>query len=575
MKKFLSVHFIFLMLGSIYPIQAQVVLSEIMFDAVGNDFHDEFVEIVNLGISASIDLTNWQITDGSGVDMLAPHDDGLLLLPGQFAVILDASYFANSTTYDEIIPADALIITIDNLTFGSSGLSNSTPETVSLLDASGTVVSEYTYSLGNNPGFSDEKMVLAGPNGLDNWPDSRVLFGTPGRRNSVSPLRFDVAVVPDDVRFSPPGVQDGDDVTISAVVRNVGTNPATDFTVQFYEDLNRNERGDLGEELGSPFGLNGELAPADSISFSIEFASISAGVHQIIVRAMFAADEDSSNNQALRQLLVGFSTQTMRINEIMYSPIAGSDEWVEILNHDTKTIDFNLWSISDSDTTTRILIDSSVVVAPGMALVLSEGSAVANIFDIPKEGLLVFNSFPTLNNTSDSFILYDPQGRVMDRVNYTSMWGGDSGVSLERINPEAASNDRSNWSSSVALRGATPGSRNSLFAQSLPEQASLTVEPNPFSPLADGANRNALIHYVLPVTTATVNIKIYDIRGRLIRFLVNNRPSGARNTVAWDGRTDDGNLARMGIYVVFLQALNARSGVLETRKKTVVLAKRL
>ena len=46
------------------PLQAQVVLSEIMFDALGSDTHDEFVEIINLSESVSIDLSGWQISDG-------------------------------------------------------------------------------------------------------------------------------------------------------------------------------------------------------------------------------------------------------------------------------------------------------------------------------------------------------------------------------------------------------------------------------------------------------------------------------------------------------------------------------
>ncbi len=48
------------------PVRAQVVLSDIMFDALGSDSHDEFVEIINLSESVSIDLSGWQISDGEG-----------------------------------------------------------------------------------------------------------------------------------------------------------------------------------------------------------------------------------------------------------------------------------------------------------------------------------------------------------------------------------------------------------------------------------------------------------------------------------------------------------------------------
>jgi hypothetical protein len=65
------------------------------------------------------------------------------------------------------------------------------------------------------------------------------------------------------------------------------------------------------------------------------------------------------------------------------------------------------------------------------------------------------------------------------------------------------------------------------------------------------------------------------MRGRLIRFLANNQPTGSQNTVIWDGNNDENRPARMGIYIVFLQALNAQAGVQKTAKKTVVLAGKL
>ena len=115
----------------------QVVLSEIMFDASGNESHDEFIEIVNLSISEEINLSGWQISDGSSTDNLRQVDDGLTLLPGQFGIILDLSYLENSSLYDPLIPPGSLILTIDNSTFGSRGLSNSTAETVTLLNGEG------------------------------------------------------------------------------------------------------------------------------------------------------------------------------------------------------------------------------------------------------------------------------------------------------------------------------------------------------------------------------------------------------------------------------------------------------
>lgn len=552
-----------------------MVLSEIMFDALGSDSHDEFIEIVNLSDFDSVNLEGWQISDGFSVDNIVELNDGLILKPGQFAIILDLSYFGNSDTYDDLIPEEALIITIDNSTFGSRGLSNSSPETVSLIDSNAEVVSEYTYSLGNAAGFSDEKIDLVGPNTPDNWANSKGLFGTPGRTNSISPFDFDLAILPEEISFSPPKIREGENVLIRSIIRNVGLNPATGFEAIYFEDLDGDTLAELGEELAPPFQFDESLSVGDSFAISLSWDDVLPGAHTIMVRIEFPADGDTTNNLAQKQLLVGYSESSVIINEIMYAPLSSQSEWIEVFNRSSKTIDLKNWAISDSDSNDLAFIGDDFFLSPNDFFVLAEDSSILDLFHLPPGSLIVSKDWPTLNNDFDSVMLYDLTGTVIDRVNYLKSWGGDRGISLERINPDLASHDSLNWSSSAAFEGGTPASQNSIFTQVLPSHATLTIEPNPFSPDGDGKDDFAVISYELPVTTAVVNIKIYDVRGRLIRFLSNNRPSGAHNSVIWDGKDDENQKARIGIYIIFLQALNAEAGLLRTAKKTVVLAGKL
>jgi len=231
------------------PVRAQVVLSEIMFDALGSDSHDEFVEIVNLSESVSVELSGWRISDGEGTDTIIESHKGTILQPGQIALILDPSYFDNSGTYDDFIPEECLVLTIDNTTFGSRGFSNSTGETVSLINSDGGIVSQYTYSLGNDQGFSDEKIDLQGSNSQENWANSQSSFGTPGAPNSVLLLNFDLAVFPADIKFSLEPVQAGQTVIIASAVRNLGKNLVDQFKLTFFEDFNGDSLASIGEEL--------------------------------------------------------------------------------------------------------------------------------------------------------------------------------------------------------------------------------------------------------------------------------------------------------------------------------------
>lgn len=557
------------------PLQAQVVLSEIMFDALGSDTHDEFVEIINLSESVSIDLSGWQISDGEGTDSIVEFNEGVIIQPGQFGLILDLSYFDNSDTYDDLIPEESLVLTIDNTTFGNRGFSNSTAETVSLINSDGEIVSQYTYVLGNDQGFSDEKIDLEGLNSPDNWADTKSSFGTPGAPNSVSLLNFDLAVLPDDINFFPEPVQAGQTLIITSTVRNVGKNSVDQFKLIFFEDFNGNLLADSGEELAPAFEFSATLLPMDSTSFSLQSSNVSPGEHLIFAKIKFESDEDTTNNIASEQFFVGFPARTAVINEIMYSPLSNQPEWIEILNLSFWPINLSKWSVSDSDTGKRVKFGSHSNLAPNGFFVLAEDSSILDFFNPPFGSVSVSRKLPSFNNDFDSVVLYDPSDVIMDRVDYNKDWGGDSGISLEKINPVLASNDSTNWSSSVSIPGGTPGERNSIFTQTLPAEAGLSIAPNPFSPDNDGEKDFTIISYEVPITTASVNIKIYDLRGRLVRFLANNQASGSTNSIVWDGHDDTGRLSRIGIYVVFLQALNAEAGLLSIQKKTVVLAANL
>ena len=46
-------------------------------------------------------------------------------------------------------------------------------------------------------------------------------------------------------------------------------------------------------------------------------------------------------------------------------------------------------------------------------------------------------------------------------------------------------------------------------------------------------------------------------------------------TVIFDGRDDSGEALRIGIYIIFLEAINEGSGVVENMKTVVVVARKL
>lgn len=57
--------------------------------------------------------------------------------------------------------------------------------------------------------------------------------------------------------------------------------------------------------------------------------------------------------------------------------------------------------------------------------------------------------------------------------------------------------------------------------------------------------------------------------------LANNHPGGSSGSVIFDGRDDSGEALRIGIYIIFLEAINEGSGGVENIKTVVVVARRL
>ena len=67
------------------------------------------------------------------------------------------------------------------------------------------------------------------------------------------------------------------------------------------------------------------------------------------------------------------------------------------------------------------------------------------------------------------------------------------------------------------------------------------IRPNPFT-------TQTAIHYTVPTEGATVTLKLYDIRGRLVRTLVDRTQAGGAYEAAWNGRDSTGRTVASGVY---------------------------
>jgi len=186
-----------------------------------------------------------------------------------------------------------------------------------------------------------------------------------------------------------------------------------------------------------------------------------------------------------------------------------------------------------------------------------------------------------LRNRSDLVQVHGANGDVLDRVAYDADWHADAldtptGSALERISPTGPSSAGDNWTTSAAPEGGTPGAPNATTRRVDVGDGSrwrgLHVAPSPFSAERDGAAR---IRYELDAVSSVVRVRIYDARGRRVRTLSDGQLSGPQGEFVWNGRGDNGQRLRLGIYVVLLDAVDGEGGTVERHKAPVVLARPL
>ncbi len=281
-----------------------------------------------------------------------------------------------------------------------------------------------------------------------------------------------------------------------------------------------------------------------------------------------------------------FTSGSIVVNEIMYEPLTGFAEYVEIYNLSNDTINLAGWKIFESGGKRYSLTSGSFYLKPGEFFLLASDSTIFQLFSYLKENefsrriKIVNSSDLSLSNVEDILTINDLFGNLIDSVNYSSKWHNPEientkGRSLEKINPSLVSNDSRNWSTSVNKLGGTPLLPNSVFITRLPSQSKIDISPNPFSPDNDGYEDFTIISFELPIQTSSIRVRIFDSIGRLVRTLADNEPISSKGSLIFDGLDDSKQPLRIGIYIVLLEAINQQNGIVEVLKKPIVVAKKL
>jgi hypothetical protein len=270
------------------------------------------------------------------------------------------------------------------------------------------------------------------------------------------------------------------------------------------------------------------------------------------------------------------STPHVIFNEVLANEPGSNTklEWVELFNADSIEHDLGGWLFVSKDDTTAI--SSGTIIPSGGFLIIARKLVVeppdsisfeghwgdkSGIWgDFPQEDFPAIEAEMSLTNSGGTISLIDP-----DHNTQSFTWDKDcgDGTSLERTSPE-----EDEWFCCIDSNKCTPGKKNSVSVE-YSDKIELKIFPNPFSPDGDGFEDEVTFQYALP-EMAELTIKVYDIKGRLVKTLMEDEPqvSGEKT---WDGKDDKNRMVRVGIYIVLAEVKGVTNSA---RKMTLVVAKR-
>ncbi|MEP2773623.1 MAG: lamin tail domain-containing protein [Fulvivirga sp.] len=542
-----------------------LVINEIFADpSPPNDLpEEEFVEIYNRS-DKIFDLENWTFSDQATQAVISK----VVLLPGEFLILC---------------PSDAVLL---YQPYGKTiGLPdwpslNNSEDILSIYDNTGTMVDQVAYKDDWYKSSSKQEggwtLELIDPENLcgeeENWIAADVpLGGTPGDENSV--------------------YAQNPDLTSPQLLQAVAL--TTDSLI-----LKFNEKLDTTNLAGIAINIEPNVSIAEVIFTSSITDIIVKTNDQFLPETAYEVTVndirdcsgnaiDSDWNKATFGVIEKAEGLDLVINEILFNPRSGGEDFVEVYNVSQKYINLKGWKLTNAEfeqddsltlKTQREITNSDLVLAPNDYLVLTEDNIVLiEQYPLGKVGRFLEVDIPSYPNEEGIAVLLDSSNDIIDLFAYNEtlhspLLDDVDGISLERVSPFENTDNTDNWKSAVASVGfATPGYENSQSRPGIEKsRGELTISPKVIIPDGSGTNDFATITYDFTAAGNVGTMRIMDVQGREIKIIAQNEFLGSNGFFTWDGTDENGRQVRIGYYLVVFEIFDANGGLQMMKEKIAI-----
>lgn len=545
------------------PQRYDVIIDELFPDPnpqVGLPLY-KFLELKNTS-AFTINLQNWKITDGSSNAVLPAFN----LAPGGYVIVCATSSASAYTSYGPTLG----VAGFPSMNIGGGTITLKSPSNATI-HAVTYDLSTYKNDVKKDGGWSLEMIDTKNPcAGSINWKASTdATGGTPGKKNSVDGTISD-AISPKLIRayFTAPNMVT---VIYDKTMDSAKVSTVANYTLD-------NSLTVLNAEGVGPF--------FNKVNLTINNSLTAKTVYNLTANNITDCSGNTlTSNKAKFGLGEVPDSLDVVINEILFYPLSGGVDYVELYNNSDKIIDLSKTYLANRNSSGAVssmqqISTESVLLFPKEFVLLTTNTDVvkSQYITTNPEAFLQMSSFPSYSNTSGNVLILNNQGTILDEVNYTDKWHfalikNPQGVSLERIDYSGSSMQSNFHSAASSVGYGTPGYKNSQYrvTDNLPGEINIT--PEVFSPDNDGIDDFLTINYQFPSMGYVTNITIFDASGRTVRFLQKNSLSGLTGYYRWDGLDDKGRKLPQGIYIVYTEIFNL-DGKTKKFKNTVVLARK-
>lgn len=532
---------------------AKIVISEIMANPDGIITFPpvEFIELANTGTS-DVNLKDWKLGYGDKQLLLPAYR----ISPGAFVVLCGKSAF------------EALDAQIPKVMVPSFPVLANTGKLISLESPLSELHSFVSYTdkmygpEGPAKGRSLEKIDLTNNNPAGNWSGALVsVSATPGfvnsiRQNNPDRLKPQIQtctyIYPDQITIRFNKYMDYDALMNAANYYLTGDN------------LQIN-----GIEVPYPLSdcltlqLSDSLYPGETLMLSF---------HDLKCISGYPLPEEG---KIAITRPVDPLPESMIIQELLYHPLLGESEFIELFNASDYPVDLSLLQLATRKSNGSLqyknfISESSFLLSPDSSVAITKDTAsLKRVYKVSGCSLLEVTRLPAFSNTGGTVVLLDKTETILDEFQFSPALHAISsknqqGVSLERKSNKKDSPGYNIWTSSAHASGATPGYFIAWEAPDIPDNDNheqFYTEQRFFRPASLSEENEWNLYYNLDSDAVKATVEIFTASGQKVRSLVRDKEFYGNGKIIWDGKDDRGNTLPIAPYIVYLQYFDSKSKI--------------